>query len=137
MKLLNEKVELYLKGKFVSPRLLKEIIEKTFTIRVIDERSNYIKLRIIRWARLYGFPFVWFQASIEIWINNDSDRINYEFFWPEYFALIIPFILIPLIDREALEFLSGYIFAFAFFGILFFLDTRWVARRVRKAFEDT
>lgn len=136
MKILNEKVELDLGDKFVSPRLVKETLEKFFNIRVVEERSSYIKLKIIRWARLHGFPFIWFQASIEVWLNRENDRIVYEFFWPEYWALIIPFALMPLIEKKVLEFVVFYIFAFLFFGMLIFLDTRWVARRVRKAFES-
>jgi hypothetical protein len=136
MKILNEKVELGLGNEFVSPRLVKESLEKTFKIRVVEERSSYIKLKIIRWARLYGFPFIWFQASIEIWLNRENDKIVYEFYWPEYWALIIPFALIPLIEKRVPEFVGFYILAFIFFGILIFLDTRWVARRVRKAFEN-
>ena len=84
MKILNEKVELNLEGKFVSTRLVKETLEKFFNIRVVEETSSYIKLKIIRWARLYGFPFLWFQASIQIWLDRENDRIVYEFFWPEY-----------------------------------------------------
>lgn len=124
MKLLNEKGEIYLKDKFVSPRLVKETLSKIFTIRVVDEKSSYIKLKIIQWARLYGFPFIWFQASIEIWIKNENDRIVYEFFWPEYLALITPFILIPLFENRAFKFIAVYILAFTFFGILIVLDTR-------------
>ena len=109
MKLISEKGEVYSKDKFLSPRLVKEILEKKFTVRVLDQGPNYIKFRIIRFGRLYGFPFVWPQASVEVWINDETDKLVYKFFWPEYFALIIPFILILFLE-SALE--ISYCFSF-------------------------
>jgi len=136
MKLLSEKGEIYLRDKFISPRLIKEVLRKTFNVGVIDEGPNYIKFRIIRLARLYGFPFIWPQASIEIWIKNENDKLIYKFFWPEYLALIIPFILLIVVEERLKDFILFFVFAFIFFGFLMFLDTRWVSRRVRKAFES-
>jgi len=66
MKLLSERGEIYVGDEFLSPRLVKDALGKKFNVSVIDERSKYVKLRIIRLARLYGFPFIWPQASIEI-----------------------------------------------------------------------
>ena len=136
MKLLAEKGEVNLGNKFLSPRIVKDALGKLFNVTVIDERSNYIKLRIIRFARLYGFPFIWPQASIEIWINNENNKLIYEFFWPEYLTLIIPFVFFFFIEERMREFILFILFALIFFGFLIFLDTRWVVRRVRKAFES-
>jgi len=80
MKLLSEKGEIYLRDKFIWPRLIKDVLRKTFNVSIIDEGPNYIKFRIIRLARLYGFPFIWPQASIEIWIKNENDKLIYKFF---------------------------------------------------------
>ena len=135
MKLFTEKGEINFGDKFLSPRIIKDTLGKYFNVSVIDERSNYIKLRIIRWARLYGFPFIWPQASIEIWIKNENDKLIYEFFWPEYLTLIIPLILFFFIEERMREFIVFVFLAVIFFGFLIFLDTRWVIRRVRKAFE--
>ena len=136
MKLFSEKGEVNLGNKFLSPRIVKDTLGTFFHVTVIDERSNYIKLRIIRFARLYGFPFIWPQASIEIWIKNENDKLIYEFFWPEYLTLIIPFILFFFIEERMKEFILFILFALIFFGFVIFLDTRWVVRRVRKAFES-
>jgi hypothetical protein len=136
MKLLSEKGEVYVGDKFLSPRLVKEALGKKFNVSVMDEGSNYVKLRIIRFARLYGFPIVWPQASIEVWIDNKTDKLIYEFFWPEYLALLIPFILIPFVQERPREFTLFLVPATLFFGLLMFLDTRWVSRRVRRAFES-
>jgi len=136
MKLLSEKRDVYLEGRFLSPRTVKDALGKYFNVSVIDERSNYVKLRIIRLARLYGFPFIWPQATVEVWINNENDKLIYEFFWPEYLALIIPFILFIVLPQRPRDFILFYVFALIFFGLLMFLDTRWVSKRVRRAFES-
>jgi len=135
MKLLTERGEVILRDKFISPRIVKDTLSKYFKFSVIDERSNYIKLRIIRLARLYGFPFLWPQASIEIWIKNENDKLIYKFFWPEYFTLIIPSIILPLINERVRELMSFFICAMIFYGLLMFFDTKWVSRRFRSAFE--
>ena len=121
---------------FLSPRLVKDILEKKFNVSVIHEGPNHIKLRIIRLARLYGFPFIWPQASIEVWIKNEDDKLIYKFFWPEYLALIIAFVLLIVVERQIRDFVSFFVLALIFFGFLMFLDTRWVSKRVRKAFES-
>jgi hypothetical protein len=136
MKLFTEKGEVNLGDKFLSPRIVKDTLGKSFNVSVVDERSNYIKLRIVRLARLYGFPVIWPQASIAIWIKNENDKLIYEFFWPEYLILIIPFILFLFIEERMKEFMLFILFALIFFGFLIFLDTRWVVRRVRKAIES-
>ena len=136
MKLLYEKCEIAVGNKFLSPRIIKDTLEKHFNVKIVDERSNYIKLRIIRLARLYGFPFIWPQASIEVWIKNEKDKLIYEFFWPEYLALIIPLILFIFIEEQVRDFILFFVFALIFFGFLIFLDTRWVSRKIRKAFES-
>ena len=136
MKLLSEICEINLGDKFLSPRIVKDTLGKHFNVTVIDERCNYIKLRIIRLARLYGFPFIWPQASIEVWIKNENDKLIYKFFWPEYLALIIPFVLLIAVERRIRDFILFFLLALIFFSFLMFLDTRWVSKRVRKAFES-
>ncbi|KQC10032.1 MAG: hypothetical protein APR62_02180 [Smithella sp. SDB] len=136
MKVLNEKGEVYLRDKFISPRLIKDALEKKFNVKVIDERHDYIKFKIIRLARIYGAPFIWPQATIEIWIENENDKLIYEFFWPEYLALIIPFILFIVVEENLKDFIFFFIVAIIFFGGLMFLDTRWVSRRILTAFKN-
>lgn len=136
MKWLSERGEIYVGDEFLSPLLIKDALGKKFNVSILDERSKYVKLRIIRLARLYGFPFIWPQASVEIWINNKTHKLIYEFSWPEYFALFIPFVLIPFVKEHPREFTLFLVPAIAFFGFLMFLDTRWVSRRVRRAFES-
>ena len=136
MKVLNEKGEVHLRDKFLSPRIIKEALEKNFNVKVIDEGPDQIKFGIIRFARIYGAPFLWPQATIEIWIENDNDKIIYEFFWPEYLTLIIPFILSIVVGESPREFMVFFVIIIIFFGCLVFLDTRWVSRKVLKTFKN-
>lgn len=136
MKIISEKCEICLEDKFLSTRIIKDALKEKFNIAILDERSNYLKIRLIRLARLYGAPFIWPQASIEIWIRNEDDKLIYEFFWPEYLAIGIPFILLIIMVERFRENIFAIAIALTFFGLFVYLDTRWAARRVRKAFES-
>lgn len=124
--------EVYLPGKFLSPRLVKEALEKKFNVRVIEETPTYIKFKIIRFIRLYGAPFIWPQASMRVWIDYEHDKLIFKFFWPEYLALIIPFSFFFIVDQNFRGLIPFFVL---FFGSLMLLDTKWVSRRVRKALE--
>jgi hypothetical protein len=136
MKIICEKCEIHLEDKFLSPRIIKEALKEKFNITILDERSNYLKIRLIRLARLYGAPFIWPQASVEVWIRNEEDRLIYEFFWPEYLAIGIPFAILIIIEERLREHIFPLAIALIFSGLFVYLDTRWAARRVRKAFES-
>jgi len=127
--------EVYLLNKFLSARLLKEALDKKFNVLIVEETPAYIKFRIIRWIRLYGAPFIWPQASIRIWIDNKNDKLIFKFFWPEYLALIIPYSFFFILEQRIREVFPALVCALIFFTFLMFLDTKWVSRRVRKAFE--
>ena len=116
MKLISEKCEIHLEDKFLSPRIVKDALGKKFNVTVLDERSNYIKIRLIRLARLYGFPFIWPQASVKIWIRNEDEKLIYEFFWPEYLALVIPFILLMFVEERLREHIIFFVIALIFFA---------------------
>jgi len=126
------KGEVCLPDRFLSPRLVKAALDKKFNVIIVEETSDYIKFKIIRFIRLYGAPFIWPQASIRVWIDNENDKLIFKFFWPEYLALIIPFSFFFIVDQKIREFIPVFVLAF---GSLMFLDTKWVSRRVRKALE--
>jgi hypothetical protein len=127
--------EVYLPNKFLSARFVKEALDKKFNVLIVEETSDYIKLKIIRWIRLYGAPFIWPQASIRIWIDNEDDKLIFKFSCPEYLALIIPYSFFFIFEQRIREVFPVLGCALIFFSILMFLDTKWVSRRVRKAFE--
>ena len=136
MRILSEKREICLADKFLSPRIVKDALKNKFNIAVIEERTNYLKVRLIRLARLYGGPCIWPQATVEIWIKNQDDKLIYEFFWPEYFLLFSPFVILFFSEGQFWGRLLFLLAALLFFGTFIHLDTRWASRRLRKAFES-
>jgi len=82
------------------------------------------------------FPLFGPKPLLRYVINNKTHKLIYEFYWPEYFALLIPFVLISFVKEHPREFTLFLVSAIAFSGFLMFLDTRWVSRRVRRAFES-
>jgi hypothetical protein len=132
--------ELHFKEAFLSPRLIREALERWFRLATIEETSTHLRYKIIRFLRLYGGPMFWPQAEIDITIRRIGDicTLYWHFFWPEYYLLLlwpILFGLVALTDAKpgGLPLLALPL-AILFSGFLFFVDTVWVARRVRKAF---
>ena len=138
MRVINEEGKIEVGDRFLSPRIIIEILENFFRISVIEQRSNYINVKLIRFVRLYGFPFIGPQASVEIWIDNKNGKLHYKFFWPEFYLLIIPFLLILSGKQHICSLTEIIVISFAFFtfaAVFIFLDTRWVAAKFRKAFK--
>jgi hypothetical protein len=134
--------ELHFKEAFLSPRLIREALESRFRLATIEETSTYLRFKIIRFLRIYGGPMIWPQAEIDITIKRigNSFTLYWHFFWPEYYLLLLWPILFGLGALTNEQRVGVTIFALPvailFSGFLFFLDTMWVARRVRKAFTN-
>lgn len=132
--------EIHIQDTFLSPRLIREALEKRFHLVPIEETSTHLRFRIIRFFRLYGGPCIWPQAEIDITLRRDQNSYTllWYFFWPEYYVLAFSLVLlglIALVDSESGGlFLAVMPLAILFFGALIFLDTVWVSRRVRKVF---
>lgn len=134
--------EIQFKEAFLSPRLVREALEGRFHLAPIEETRTHLRYKLIRFFRIYGGPMVWPQAEIDITIRKNRDRyaLYWHFFWPEYYLLLlwpILFGLAAVVDGKH----GGLVLfvlpvAILFSGLLFFLDTMWVARRVRKAFAN-
>ncbi len=138
MKLFYEKGTIDVGDKYLSPRITTEILNEYLNISVIDQSSFYLKLGIIRFVRLYGFPFIGPHPTVEIWIDNNSTKIQYKFFWPEYYYLILMVVMAIVMGLNTgglIEMLILLPIVLCFFGTLMFLDTRWVVSRFRKAFK--
>ena len=136
MKLFYEKGAIDFGDKYLSPRITTELLNNYLNISVVDQKSFYLKIGIIRFARLYGFPFIGPHPKVEIWIDNTCKKLRYKFYWPEYYYLILMAIMVVFtgIKTGALtEMLIFVPIALCFFGTLIFLDTRWVVSKFRKA----
>lgn len=123
-----------LKDKFLSVRLVEDALGKAFRLKVTEETPNFIKCKLVRFARIYGAPVIWPSATLSISIDNQTDMIRYRFYWPDYFLLIN--LVVPI-----LAFRGGYLLredltilliAATFWAGLIFLDTKYVSNRVRK-----
>jgi hypothetical protein len=119
-----------LDDKFVSIRLVKEAVQKKFRLAVLEESSTHMKCKIIRYARLYGAPIFFLNATAEFDIKRESDSntliINY--YWPDYYLVAVAASAAGIISKN----ISFFLLALVFFGGLVFLDTKWVTSRIRK-----
>jgi len=134
--------EIHFQNAFLSPRLIREALESRFRLAPIEETNTHLRFKIIRFLRLYGGPIIWPQAEIDITIrrHTNGSSLYWYFLWPEYYLLLLWPILFGIVTLteakpRGLPFLVLPL-AILFSGFLFFLDTMWVARRVRKAFTN-
>ena len=129
----------------VSIAVVRDALEKKFKLAVFSESSVHLDCKIIRHWRLYGGPHLMVPNSrMNIVINTEQNgtQLHYNFKWPEYYVIpvfaalagILPMIL--LIDRpfteRLLNSLGLFLLALTFCGALVFLDTKYVAYRVRR-----
>lgn len=126
--------EITLKNKFVSVRLVEDALGKAFRLKVIEESPNFIKCRLVRFARIYGAPIICPSARLAITFDNQTDVLRYKFYWPDYFLLTTSVAAVLIFNGGFLpkdEFLF-LLFAVPFLAGLIFLDTKYVSSRVRK-----
>jgi hypothetical protein len=137
---INGNGELHFQGVFLSPRVVKEALEKKFRLITIEESSHHVRYKIIRFFRLYGGPAIFPQARIDITIrkNNSHSSLYWHFIWPEYYVFLVSFIILfaVVVLDGGIERIPFLIFAFIFTGFIVFADTKWVSRRVRKTFKE-
>ncbi len=136
---LNGSGEIHFQGVFLSPRLVKEALEKKFILRTVEESTHHARYKVIRLFRLYGGPAIFPQAKIDITIQKDNSHssLYWHFIWPEYYVFLISFLTLyvaVLLGGEEIPFLFFIFFGFSW-ALLVFLDTKWVSRRVRKMFK--
>lgn len=116
--------------KFISIRLIKEALERNYRLRIIDESSTHLKAKIIRYARLYGAPILFPNATIDIHIEKEDDKntLQYWFAWPDYYLVIIGAVIAGIDSRSVVFPLLVLLFG----GLLVFLDTKWVSSKINK-----
>ncbi len=137
--LINGSGELHFEGVSLSPRIMKEALDKRFKLVTIEESPHHVQYKIIRLFRLYGGPALLPQARIDITMPKDNSHssLYWYFVWPEYYVFLVSYIIlfaVVVVDR-GIEGIPFFIFAFIFFSLIVFLDTKWVSGRVRKALE--
>lgn len=126
--------EVILRDKFISVRLVEATLEKEFRLKVIEQSPKFIKFKIVRFARIYGAPAIWPSASLSIVFDNENDTINYKFYWPDYFVLLLMVgvaLFVPGIKVIKEDFFF-FLIALIFWAGMIFLDTKYVSSKVRK-----
>ncbi len=93
---INGSGELHFEGVFLSPRIIKEALEKRFRLVTIVEFPHHVQYKIIRLFRLYRGPAIFPQARIDIAIRKDNSHssLYWHFIWPEYYVFLISFIIL-------------------------------------------
>jgi hypothetical protein len=136
---INGYSELHFEGVFLSPRIVKEALEKRFKLVTIEESAHHVQFKIVRLFRLYGGPAFFPQARVDITIHKKDSRSSlcWYFVWPEYYVFLVSFIILfaMVILYDGIQRTPFLIFPLIFFGFMVFLDTKWVSRRVRLVFE--
>jgi hypothetical protein len=136
----NGSGELHFEDVFLSPRIVKEALEKKFRLVTIDESSSHVRYIIIRLFRLYGGPWFFPQERIVITISRDNSRFSlyWRFIWPEYYVWLTSFIILlaVVVFDKGIHAIPVLLVTFLLSGSLVFLDTNWVSRRARKALKS-
>lgn len=135
--------ELRFKDAFLSPRVLKKALAKRFRLVVVEETPHGLRCKIVRYGRLHGAPVLWSHPTLHLRIRRDGfhSTLSWSFRWPDYYMLFL--IPVLVLAHEAASRTADFAFVpaaalwfVAFFLALIFLDTQWVARRVRRTSEE-
>ena len=135
--------ELQFDEVFVSPRLVREALEKRFRLVVIEETPHQLRGKLVRYARIYAAPVIWPNATISIQIHREGlrHRLSWRFHWPDFYMLLLVAVLALLVETDPSRFrdgslvLTGILCFTIFFLLLIFLDTKRVSWRVRRTLE--
>lgn len=143
VKFLSGNCKIDMQDSFVSPRIIREKIEKHFKLVEAEESTSGQKYKIVRFARLFGGPFVYPSATVNFCINKKENTVSCQFVWPEWYLLLFSVfgfgvsvyhslneganIRAALADGAELA-----IFSCLFISFAVFLDTKYVARKIRK-----
>lgn len=109
-KLTKETGVLNLGENFVSADLIKEKIEKFNKISVIEEKSDYIKIKVYRIGRIFGGPWLGPYPIISFKINRNGNNTSlfYEYSWPEYYMAGFGSIALGIIASTTMSTSSGF-----------------------------
>ncbi len=135
--------ELQFDNVFLSPRIVREALEKRFRLVVIEETPDQLRGKLVRYTRIYAAPVIWPNITIRILIRREGlrCRLSWRFHWPDYYMLLLVPVLAlsaaakpsPIVEASLV--LTTALCFTVFFLLLIFLDTKWVSWRVRRAFE--
>jgi hypothetical protein len=130
--------------KNISLRIVKEALKKNFRLVVLEESPTSCQCEIVRFVAFYRNPGFLFNPTMNLFIEKENNRtaVNYNFRRPEFRWAIVGSalfaVLATILDYNLSVFertmvgLGSFFFGFCFFGLVVFLDTKWVSARIRK-----
>lgn len=144
VKLISGDCKIDMQDSFVSSRIIKDQVEKYFKLVTVEETATEQRYKIIRFARLYGAPFVYPSASVRFLINKKENTVRCEFSWPDWYLLLFSIFGFGITLYHSLgagedfkdAIADGGEFAIVsclFIGVAVFFDIQYVARRIRKS----
>jgi hypothetical protein len=133
--------EIELKEALASTRLVKEALKRKLWIRVVEESQKHVKCKVIRFARLYAFPFVFLNPTLDLsWRSRGESRtikysvISYDYHLVAFGSLVFGIgwgaLQKTLWDSLKMGLFSAAM-ALLFFGGLVLADTKYFTHRVR------
>ena len=142
--LLHGSGTLVVEDKFLSLRIVREALERKFKIVALEETSKYIKCKIVRFARLYGFPVPFPNPTLEVTFRNENSESSIKYFFTCYDYYLLALLPLPVAlvqiawPRQAffdnvIDAIFILLISIFFFGFLMFLDTKYFMSRIRKA----
>ena len=122
------------KNQFLSLRLIKEKLEKKFTIRILEESSSGFKCKVVRLWRLYGFPVFFPNPTLEISFKNENQEstIYYIVTCYDYYIVAISALLLLILFPKGATLIEAIkerlplsLIWLLFYGTLVFIDTKY------------
>ena len=147
-KITSDSGVLSLGDKFISVRLIKDVLEKFNRISVFEENSDFIKCRVFRIGRIFGGPWPgpYPSVSFQIERKNNETLLHYNYFWPEYYLVAISSVVLGFVFGNSTYSDTGSLLSGTKYGVLFFvfsalvsssaiyLDITYYKRLLRKEF---
>lgn len=125
----SESGVLNLGDKFMSVRLIKDVLEKYNRISILEEKSDLIKCRVFRIGRIFGGP--WFgpypRVSFQIERKENETLLHYNYYWPEYYIVTLCSVLLGFAIGTSTYRETGNVLSGTKYGLLFFVASALVA----------
>ena len=80
VKFLSGNCKIDMQDSFVSKRIIREKIEKHFKLVEAEGSASCQKFKIIRFARLFGGPFVHPSATVKFSIDKNENSVSCRFY---------------------------------------------------------
>lgn len=109
-KLIKESGIINLGDQIISIRLIKEKIQKHHNVSVLEEETDFVKMRVYRIGRLFGGPWLGPFPTISYKVERTQEKtlLHYNYFWPEYFMAIFAAIFLGLMASITMSITPNY-----------------------------